>query len=191
MSSERAAAAPVTVPLAGPVEPMLAFADAVRAAEAGAPAHAPGEICQYVTFFLRDEECAIPILQCREILRVIAITRVPEAPSHVRGIVSLRGHIVPAIDTRQRLGFDSVPPTTRSRMIVVEVAGRLFALLVDRVARILKLSSAAIEPVPAGAARPGATGVARVEQALIHLYDADRLVREASPADPTMRGEAE
>jgi chemotaxis signal transduction protein len=73
---------------------------------------------------------------------------------------------------------------------VVEVAGRLFALIVDRVARILKLPTSDIEPPQEGAGPPGATGVARVGDEVILLMDADRLLCEGPAAEgPTTRGE--
>jgi purine-binding chemotaxis protein CheW len=171
-------------------EPLLAFADALLSAGQHEQARAPGESRQYVTFFLREEEIGIPILQCREIVRVSTITRVPEAPAHVRGVVNLRGHIVPAVDTRRLLGFPSAPPTAISRLLVVEVAGRLFALIVDRVARILKLVISDIEPPPEGTSLPGATGVARTGDTIIHLIDADQVLRAVPAVDAaTTRGE--
>jgi purine-binding chemotaxis protein CheW len=114
---------------------LLAFADALAAQTPRDPGRNGAEVCQYVTFFLRDHEIGLPILQCREILRPSAITRVPEAPEHVRGIVNLRGRIVPAVDTRACLGFEPAPLTVRSRLLVVEVAARQFALVVDRISR--------------------------------------------------------
>jgi len=163
-------------------EPLLAFADALLAEAGREHSDVPGDVRQFVTFILHDREYGIPILQCREIVRVSAITRVPEAPAHVRGVVNLRGHIVPAVDTRSCLGLGSVPTTARSRLIVVEVAGRQFALIVDRVKRILRVAMSAIEPVTEGAAPSGATGVARVGDGVIHLMDAARVLREGESA---------
>jgi purine-binding chemotaxis protein CheW len=143
-----------------------------------------------VTFFLRDEEYGLPILQCREIVRISTITRVPEAPAHVRGVVNLRGHIVPAVDARRWFGLDLASPTPRSRLVVVEVGGRLFALIVDRVARILKLATTDIEPPREDEVLRGVTGVARVGAATVLLLDADRVLR-VGPAEaaPVTRGE--
>jgi purine-binding chemotaxis protein CheW len=172
-------------------ESLLAFADGLLAKGQAEAGRGPAEIRQYLTFFLRDEEYGIPILQCREIVRVATITRMPEAPEHVRGVVNLRGRIVPVVDTRRRLGLDPVMPTAKSRLMVVEVAGRQLALLVDRVFRILKLAVTDIEPLPPGPVRPGATGVGRVGDAQIHLFDAERLLRDEPPAEPTRKGQSE
>jgi purine-binding chemotaxis protein CheW len=183
MSSERGG-------VAGEAESLLAFADALLAKEHEGETRGPTEIRQYVTFYLRDEEYGIPILQCREIVRVSSITRVPEAPAHVRGVVNLRGHIVPAVDTRRCLGFAPISPTPRSRLIVVDVAGRLFALFVDRVVRILKLAASEIEPPSEKYAMPGVTGVARAGEAVIRLLDAEQVLQVGSTAaGPNTRSE--
>ena len=171
-------------------EPLLAFADALLSQSQHEPGRAAGEVQQYVTFFLRDDEIGIPILQCREIVRVGAITRVPEAPDHVRGVVNLRGRVLPAVDTRKCLGYEAVPPTSRSRLLVVEVAGRAFALLVDRIARILKLATADIAASPENARVRFAIGVARAGDATIIITDAERILRPGSVVEvPTPRSE--
>ena len=164
-------------------EPLLAFADALLLSSQRGPGQAVGEVQQYVTFFLRDDEIGIPILQCREIVRVGAITRVPEAPDHVRGVVNLRGRVLPAVDTRKCLGYEAVPPTAKSRLLVVEVAGRAFALLVDRISRILKLATADIAVPPENARFPFAVGVARDGEATITITDAERILRPKSAAE--------
>jgi purine-binding chemotaxis protein CheW len=183
MSSEGARAG-------GQAESLLAFADAMLAQGRQSQAGSPTEIRQYVTFFLRDDEYAMPILQCREILRLSSITRVPEAPEHVRGVVNLRGHIVPAVDTRRCLGLEPASPTPRSRLIVVEAVGRLFALIVDRVARILKLDMAGVEPPSGPVAPQGLTGVVRTGDAIIRLLDAERVLQVGAIAPgPNTRSE--
>jgi purine-binding chemotaxis protein CheW len=164
--------------------PLVAFADALLAEHAHAAPQAAAEIHQYVTFVLRDEEFAIPILDCREILRPGTITRIPEAPAQVRGVVNLRGRIVPVVDVRLCLGFDSVPITGRARLIVVELSGRLFALLVDRVARILKLSSSQMVPSSEPLRLACLVGTATFAEALIHLLDSERLLLAGPAAAP-------
>jgi purine-binding chemotaxis protein CheW len=167
----------------GKPEPLLAFADALAATERGERRQAAEKVEQYVTFFLREDELGIPILQCREIMRVSTITRFPEAPAEVRGVVNLRGRIVPAVDTRRCLGYEAVLPTAKSRLIVVEAAGRNFALLVDRVARILKLPASAIAP-PEGGSAPF-IGIARLGDASVRLIDVEQMLREVPAADPS------
>jgi Chemotaxis signal transduction protein len=168
---------------------LLAFADALLSASQREPTRVAGEVQQYVTFFLREDEIGIPILQCREIVRALAITRVPEAPDHVRGVVNLRGRILPAVDTRKCLGYEAAQPTARSRLLVVEVAGRSFALLVDRVARILKLAVADIAAPPENARVPATVGVARDGDAIIHLIDAERILCAGPAAEASTHKE--
>ena len=169
---------------------LLAFADALLAKTPGEPGQKGLEIRQYVTFFLRDHEIGLPILQCREILRPSAITRVPEAPAYVRGIVNLRGRIVPAVDTRACLGFELAPLTARSRLLVVEVSARQFALVVDRISRIVKLETSDIDVRAVEAAVPYAVGVARLGGTAIFLTDVERILHRGivSPSS-TEKGE--
>jgi purine-binding chemotaxis protein CheW len=181
MSSDQQRPGVETVEVVSQDGGLLAFADALLAEGRKQQTPASEETRQYVTFYLRDEEYGVPILQCREIVRFSTITRVPEAPAHVRGVVNLRGHVVPAVDTRTCFGLDPGSPTPRSRLIVVEVAGRLLALVVDRVARILKLAASSIEPPSDAAAARGVTGLARLGDTRIVLMDVARLLR-AGPA---------
>ncbi len=171
-------------------EPLLAFADGLAAVNERQAGRDQGEIEQFVTFFLCDDEIGIPILQCREIVPAPAITRVPEAPDYVRGVVNLRGRVLPAVDTRKCLGYEASPPTARARLLVVEVEGRAFALLVDRVARILKLAVADIVPPSEAANSRSALGVAHDGDAVIHLTDAERILRPGPAASVPRSDEA-
>jgi purine-binding chemotaxis protein CheW len=177
-------------PGAASSDSLLAFADALLAKTPGDPGRKGVEVRQYVTFFLRDYEIGLPILQCREILRPSAITRVPEAPEHVRGIVNLRGRIVPAVDTRACLGFEPAPLTARSRLLVVEVTARQFALVVDRISRIVKLVTSEIDPATAGTAVPRTVGVAQLGGAAIFVTDAERILH-GGIVSPSSTGKGE
>jgi chemotaxis signal transduction protein len=192
MSSEESQSPEGAGSRAASAEPLLAFADAMLASSQREPGRAGGEIRQYVTFFLRDDEIGIPILQCREIVRALAITRVPEAPDHVRGVVNLRGRVLPAVDTRKCLGYETGPTTARSRLLVVEVAGpRLRAAggsggTHSQVGRGRHRGAAR--------KRKGATavGVARDGESIIYLTDAERILRpqRAAEVQPTRSDEA-
>jgi chemotaxis signal transduction protein len=182
MSSEPRASDPSGI-VAPEASPLLAFADHLLAAQKAEEARSSGEVRQFVTFWLREEEFAVSILHCREILRPGAITRIPEAPAQVRGVVNLRGRIVPAVDVRVCLGIEPAPVTARSRLIVVEVAARFFALLVDRISRTLKLASSQTGPVPQDAKLPYLAGMAQGEAAAIPILDIERMLL----AGPGMR----
>lgn len=134
---------------------------------------------QLVTCVLADQEYGLPIASVREILRVGAITAVPHAPAYMRGVVDLRGRVVPILDLRARLGLPVGESTSRSRVIVVEARARVLGLLVDGVSHVLRLPARALAPAPqeveAGLAFVRA--VATLEQRLILVLDLERALR--------------
>jgi purine-binding chemotaxis protein CheW len=157
----------------------MAFASALlRASQGEADAAATGTR-QFATFFVRDFEVGVPIVQCREVIRVSNLTRIPEAPAPLRGVVAVRGRIVPVVDMRQCLGLGALQPTPKARLVLVEAHGRTFALLVDRASQILRLSGDAIGP-PDPQALPAAAqlliGTARTDASVLHLIDVERLL---------------
>jgi purine-binding chemotaxis protein CheW len=126
---------------------LLRFADAIerRAAE---PVPAPAAELHLVTFALDREEYGIPVTRVREVIRVADITRVPQAPAHVRGVTNLRGRILPVVELRSRLGLAPTAPTPRSRIVVVEVADRVLGRLVDAVLQVVKVPVETVAPPP-------------------------------------------
>ena len=164
---------------------LLAFADSILAR---APAPTPVvEVHPTLTFCLRGEEFGLPILRSREIVRVGEITRIPEAPPHVRGVLNLRGRVLPVVELRTRLGMPVATLTSRSRVIVVEALGRLFGLLVDRVSRIAKIPATAIQPAPPDAlfgSPDYVTGIASMGDKSIILLDVDKVLLLDVPALP-------
>jgi purine-binding chemotaxis protein CheW len=160
-----------------PVDSLLAFADSILARP---PAPAPEvELHPTLTFCLRGEEFGLPIVRSREIVRVGEITRIPEAPPHVRGVLNLRGRVLPVVELRTRLGMPVAPLTPRSRVIVVDAHGRLFGLLVDRVSGIVKISASAIQPAPEEAlfGNPDyVSGIAAMGEESIILLDVDKVL---------------
>ena len=180
MSSDEARAASVAGPASRPArDSLLSFADSILA-RATAPVLTPEATVQaHVTFFLGREEFGVPILRSREIVRVTEITRIPEAPPHVRGVLNLRGRVVPIVETRTRLGLETQPLQPQSRVIMVDAHDRLFGLLVDRVARIAKIPAAAIKPAPTEALSANTdyvTGIAEMGKELVILLDVDKVL---------------
>lgn len=98
-----------------------------------------------VVFQLGDEEYAIDVNRVREVVRVDRITRVPGAPAYVRGVINLRGRVVPVIDLRQRLGLNPAP-AERPRIMVVEDGPALVGMLVDRASEVLRLQPGQMQP---------------------------------------------
>lgn len=128
---------------------LLRFADAVERQTAAAEVvPAPAGELHLVTFALDREEYGVPVAQVREVIRVADITRVPQAPPHVRGVTNLRGRILPVVELRSRLGLAPVAPTARSRIVVVEVADRVLGLLVDAVLQVVKVPVETVAPPP-------------------------------------------
>jgi purine-binding chemotaxis protein CheW len=114
---------------------------------------------QYLTFFVAQEEYAIDVLRVREVVEAVPITRVPSAPRDVRGVVNLRGSVVPVIDLGMRFGGDELVSTARTCIVVVEAEAatdRVVGLLVDSVNRVVTLGRDDIAPVPPFGTRAGA-----------------------------------
>ena len=159
------------------VEPLLGFADALPAASPGASAPAP--MLHLLTFALDREEFGIPVTQVREVIRVNGITRVPQVPAHVRGVTNLRGRILAVVEIRTRLGLAEGVVGPASRIVVVEVRGRVLGLLVDRVSQVTKVPAESVAPPPdevVTAETDFLTGVARWDSRLIMLLDLDKVL---------------
>ena len=136
------------------------------------------EMHQLVSFQLGPEEYAIDILGVQEIIRLVEITHVPNAPHYVDGVVNLRGKVIPIINLRNRLGLSSTEPTKDTRIIVVEVARLILGFIVDSVEEVLRLPEDLIEPPPStgrGGADEFHRGVGRVNGRLLILLDLDLL----------------
>ena len=137
-----------------------------------------GEVLQLVSFQLGPEEYAIDILGVQEIIRMVEITHVPNAPHYVEGVVNLRGKVIPIINLRTRLGLSSTEPTKDTRIVVVEVAHLILGFIVDSVEEVLRLPEEFIEPPPStgrGGADEFHKGVGRVEGRLLILLDLELL----------------
>lgn len=107
---------------------------------------------QYLTFTLRDEDFAIDIAKVREVLDVTAMTKLPQMPSYISGVINLRGNVVPVLDLGCRLGMDPVVPTKNTCVVIVEskIDDDLVSLgtLTDSVQMVLDLKDSEIETVP-------------------------------------------
>jgi purine-binding chemotaxis protein CheW len=106
---------------------------------------------QYLTFFVAREEYAIDVLRVREVIGLVPFTRVPSTPSDVRGVVNLRGSVIPVVDLGLRFGAGELASTRRTCIVVVEPdtgSDRVVGLLVDSVNRVVTLGSADLVPVP-------------------------------------------
>ncbi|NLN39401.1 MAG: purine-binding chemotaxis protein CheW [Smithella sp.] len=107
---------------------------------------------KYLTFTLADEEYGIGILKVKEIIGMIAITTVPQTPPHIKGVINLRGKVIPVIDLRLKFGLPDMEYTERTCIIVIEIAKEngniLIGILVDSVSEVLNIKGADIEETP-------------------------------------------
>lgn len=144
------------------------------------PPATPCQEEQIVTFLLAGESYGIPILSVQEIIRVCEITRVPRSAPCVRGVVNLRGSIVPVLDLRQRLGFAQAPESPDSRIIVVDGNPGVVGMIVDGVGQVLRIGADRIQaagewmsPVDAHLVR----GVGTLNDELIILLNIEDVLR--------------
>jgi purine-binding chemotaxis protein CheW len=114
-----------------------------------APAVASEALVQLCAFRVGAEEYVIDLMRVREIIHPLRITPVPRAPDSVEGVVSLRGEVIPVVDVRKKFGVPPAPFTRQSRFLIVNIAGRVVALVVDAVAEVLRIPRSAIRPAPA------------------------------------------
>lgn len=138
------------------------------------------ELLQLVTFEVGSEEFAIPILSVQEINRMMEITRVPQSPPFVEGVINLRGKIIPVVDLRQRFGMQPAERNGDNRIIVVEVSGRVIGFTVDRVNEVLRIDSSIVEPAPAMVASLDSDyvqGVGKLPDRLLILLELGNLFR--------------
>jgi purine-binding chemotaxis protein CheW len=115
----------------------------------------------------------------QEIRRVTEITQVPRAPDFIKGVINLRGRIIPVIDLKKKLGLGEVIVAKLSRIVVVTLKGRLLGLLVDGASQVLKVPVSLIEPAPEEVLQKGGDylrGVAKLEKRLIILVDLETVL---------------
>lgn len=119
----------------------------MNANEAHAGDH--GELIQLVSFNLDNEEYGVDVLKVREIIRMPSITRVPNTPHYVEGVINLRGKVIPIINMRRRFGLIEVEYDKQTRIMVMDVEGELMGFIVDAVSEVIRISSSEIQPSPA------------------------------------------
>ena len=134
---------------------------------------------QFVVFHVGKELFGIGIELVREIVRVPEITEVPDAPRFLKGVINLRGRILPVIDLRRRFGLPQAEMTKSTRVLITENAGTTVGLLVDGVSEIRRTATEAIEAPPDMVAAVGIeyiTGVVKMQERLIILLNLDKVL---------------
>ena len=140
---------------------------------------------KYLTFNLADEEYGIGILKIKEIIGMLPATSVPKTPDFVKGVINLRGKVIPVVDLRGRFGIEEIEYTDRTCTIVVEIEGQagtiLMGIVVDSVSEVLNIKGEDIEESPAFGARLDTNyilGMAKMEGSVKLLLDIDRVMSE-------------
>lgn len=137
------------------------------------------EMRQLISFTVGAEEYGLELLRVKEVIRMRQITWLPKAPSCVKGIINLRGDVIPIIDLRDRFGLHAIEHTAMTRIIVVEVEGRLVGIVVDSASQVVRVPADQFDPPPpmlGKTARGFITGVGKMEGKLIITIDVDRIL---------------
>ena len=138
---------------------------------------------KYLTFSLAGEEYGIGILKIKEIIGMMSITTVPQTPEFVKGVINLRGKVIPVIDLRLRFGMEVIDYTERTCIIVVEIEGSAgtvqIGIVVDAVSEVLNVNAEDVEETPTFGAKLNTDyilGMAKMEGGVKILLDIDRVL---------------
>jgi len=138
---------------------------------------------KYLTFTLAEEEYGIGILKIKEIIGMLPITSVPQTPDFVKGVINLRGKVIPVMDLRLRFGMPSIDYTERTCIIVVEIGGStgtvLIGIVVDAVSEVLNIKGDDIEKTPTFGTKLNTDyilGMAKMEGGVKILLHIDRVL---------------
>lgn len=140
---------------------------------------------QYLTFVVGEEEYGVRILRAKEIIEYGVVTTIPNAPPFIRGVINLRGSVVPVVDLAVKFGGAALAPTKRSCVVVVEVERdglqTVMGIVADRVTQVAELPEDAIEPAPSfgtGVRTDWLLGLGRTDRRFILLLNTDRVLTD-------------
>jgi len=138
---------------------------------------------KYLTFSMAEEEYGIGILKVKEIIGMMAITTVPKTPEFVKGVINLRGKVIPVVDLRLRFGMEAIDYNERTCIIVVEIEGTsgtvMIGIVVDAVSEVLNINGDDIEDTPTFGAKLDTNyilGMAKMEGGVKILLDIDQVL---------------
>ena len=159
------------------------------AAERSASAPMPGEIGpatdvsqEFLTFRLGEEEYGIEILKVQEIRGYDTVTSIANAPAFIKGVINLRGTIVPIVDLRIKFNFSNVEYNEFTVVIILNIAGRVVGIVVDRVSDVVQLSPEQIKPAPDFASALDTRyilALGTLDQRMLILMDIEKLITSA------------
>lgn len=142
---------------------------------------------QLVVFKLGREEYGVSILQVQEIKRITEITRVPHTPDYIKGVINLRGSVLPVIDLKKRLNLPQQASTEDTRIIIVKVEELSIGMVVDAVSEVLTISQQNIDSPEVVAGSVSAnylSGVGKLEDRLLILLNLEAIIGAGSEASP-------
>jgi len=137
------------------------------------------DLLQLVSFNIGSEEFGVDILKVQEINRMVEITKVPQAPHFVEGVINLRGKVIPIVDLRKRFNLDIKEYDKNTRIVVVDINGNIMGMVVDSVSEVLRLPSSTIEPAPeivTGINSEYIRGVAKLDDRLLIFLDLSKVI---------------
>jgi purine-binding chemotaxis protein CheW len=138
----------------------------------------------YIVCVVAGTAYALPSRAVQHMEMVEGVTRVPNAPEHVDGVVFSRGQVVPAVSLRVRFGFERVPCDLRSRLVVVQAVGRTIGLIVDEAREFVRIAADSIQPPQEAMTGPDGdyvAGIASLGGRLVVVLDLDRLMSHSEP----------
>jgi len=140
---------------------------------------------KYLTFTMAEEEYGIGILKIKEIIGMMPITTIPQTPDFVKGVINLRGKVIPVVDLRLRFGMEAIDYNERTCIIVVEIEGQagtvMIGIVVDAVSEVLNIKGEDIEETPTFGAKLNTDyilGMAKMEGGVKILLDIDRVLSQ-------------
>lgn len=134
---------------------------------------------QFVGFRLEQEEYAIPITTIQEIIVMKPITRIPQVPESIEGLINLRGSVLPVVNLRRLFGMSPKEFDDETRTVIVNVGGRTLGYIVDEVTQVMRVSADQIQPPPLVVTASGKrhiAGLARLDDRLLIILDIDKLL---------------
>ncbi len=134
---------------------------------------------QLVSFRLAQEEYGIEITKVQEIILMGEITRIPQTPEYIKGLINLRSSVIPIVDLRLRFGLAEETVTDETRIMVVNTSGKTIGIVVDAVSEVLRVSHEQIAPPPptvVGLGRDYLTGLVRFDKRLLIMLDIDKIL---------------
>ena len=138
-----------------------------------------GDMKQFVTFEVDTEEYGLEILRVQEVVRLPKLTKLPRAPHFIKGVIDLRGDVIPIIDLREKFGLTGHDYKENTRTIIVEVKEKKIGMIVDNVSQVVRVADSNIAPPPpsiGGVSNNLISGVIRMDDRLIILMNVENVL---------------